>query len=186
MRAVLAQKVPVWSRRVLGRRRRAIAYRRILVPVLDNAQAPRAIDIACRLAAMHRAQITALNVIEVPESLPLDAHMAEDEEDARRLLGRMQAAGEVYGIKVSTTSPRAREAATAIVDQANAMGAELIVIGGQRGQRHRSRAPVFGRTVREVLGKAPCRVMVLATAPARPDAELRRTTRARDRLQAGA
>jgi len=186
IRAVLAERVPIWRHRVRGRRRRAIAYRRILVPVLDNADAPRAIDVACTLSATGRVHITALTVIEVPESLPLDAHMAEDEDDGRRLLGRMEAVGNVYGIKISTAIPRAREAATAIVDQANAMGAELIVIGGQRGQLHRGRAPVFGRTVREVLTKAPCRVMLLATAPERPNAELQRIIRARDRLQAGA
>ena len=177
----LTQRVETWRRRALGRPRTAIAYRRILVPVLDNPESRKAVEVACRLAGERRTLLAAITVIEVPELLPLDAHMIEEEEDARRLLDRVEAAGESYGIAVSTGILRAREAATAIVDKAEAIDAEIVVIGSTRS----GRAPVFGRTVREVLSKAPCRVMVLASSPEGPSPR-QGVTRPSDLRQAGA
>lgn len=151
-----------WRRGAFRRRRPRIAYRRILVPVVDNTESERALDLACRLAAERHASITAVSVIEVAPFLPLDAHMLEEEDDAHRLLDRAEAVVASYGIPVSPGILRAREAATAIVEQARAVGAELVVIGGSRRLRRGGHAPVFGRTVQGVLTKAPCRVMVIS------------------------
>ena len=52
---------------------RSIGYRSLLVPLADNAETDQALDVACRLAAEHRASITAVAVIEVPQVLPLVA-----------------------------------------------------------------------------------------------------------------
>ncbi len=142
----------------------AVGYRSILVPVADNAESEKAVDVACRLSAEHGASITAVAVIEVPSVLPLDSHMLEEEADARRVLTRAAAIGDSYGIRVSPRMVRRREAAAAIVDEACTTGCELIVIGAPRKRRLGKRAFVFGRTGESVLKKAPCRVMVIASA----------------------
>ena len=148
------------------RKRRAVTvgYRSILVPVADNSESEKAVDVACRLAAEHGASITAVAVIEVPSVLPLDSHMLEEEADARRVLTCAASIGDSYGLGVSTRLVRGREAAEAIVGEAAATRCELIVIGAPRKRLTGKHAFVFGHTGEVVLKKAPCRVMVIAAA----------------------
>ena len=136
---------------------RTIGYRSILVPVANNVETDTALDVACRLAAEHGSSITALAVIEVPPVLPLNAHMLEEEADAKLLLRRAEAVGESYGIRVHGRVVRGREAGSAIADEAAAREVELVVIGATR-----SRRGPFGSTVETVLKRSPCRVLVIA------------------------
>jgi nucleotide-binding universal stress UspA family protein len=139
-------------------------YRRLLVPVVANPESAHAVGIACRLAAESHASITALAVVEVPPLLPLDAHMVDVEDEAHRLLERVGATAESYGIGVSQELLRARDAGAAIVRKAARFEIELIVIGAPRRQLLSSRAVSFGSTVEHVLKRAPCRVMVVAAS----------------------
>lgn len=148
-------RVPVVSR----------GYRRLLVPILGNAESERALVVACRLAAERHASITAVTVIEVPPLLPLDAHMTEEEAEARRLHGRATAIADAYGVAVVFRTVRAREAGTAILGELERGEAELVVIGATRKIRADKRRTAFGRNVQHVLRKAPCRVLLVATAP---------------------
>jgi nucleotide-binding universal stress UspA family protein len=140
-------------------------YRRLLVPVVDNPETETAIDVACRLAAERGAAISAVAVIEVPPLLPLDCHLADEEEEANRLLERAGATGDSFGVKVSPRIVRSREAGAAIVDEAVANDVELIVIGAARKRLQSTGALALGSTVRHVLTAAPCRVLVVAARP---------------------
>jgi basic amino acid/polyamine antiporter, APA family len=136
---------------------RKIGYRSILLPVSDNAETDQALDVACRLAADRGGTIAAVAVVEVPPSLPLAAHMLDEEAGAKRLLRRAEAVGESYGVRVHGCTVRGRDAGPAIVEEANARGVELIVIGAPRPRRR-----PFGRTVQLVLKHASCRVLLMA------------------------
>ncbi len=136
---------------------RTIGYRSILVPLADNAETDKALDVACRLAAEHGSSITALAVIEVPPVLPLASHMLEEEADAKLLLRRAETVGDSYGIRVEGRVVRSREAGTAIANEATSRKVELVVVGARRGRRR-----PFGRTVEAVLKHSPCRVLVIA------------------------
>jgi len=138
------------------RPRVSVGYRRILVPVVGSPESFEAVDVACRLAAERHGSITALTVVEVPPQLPLGAYMLEEEEDARALLTRAQAVGESYGVDVSPCLVHARDAAEAIVEHARRTEAEIVVVCGVRRGRG------FRGTIRDVLKKAPCRVLVIA------------------------
>jgi nucleotide-binding universal stress UspA family protein len=140
----------------------ARGYRRLLVPLDDRPESIDALDIACRLAADDHASITALCVLEVPPLLPLDAHMEDDEEAARRLLERAGATGDSYGVKVATELVRARDGASAVVERATRDGTEVIVIGAPRTTLKRSPAHATPESVAEVIRRAPCRVMVIS------------------------
>ena len=144
---------------------RIAAYRRILVPLLDAKESKRAIDTACRLAAEHGASVTALTVIEVPVKLPMDAHMIEEEAEAKRILQVARSIADGYGVSVSVRVLRAREAGEAIVEEASRANTEIIILRAPRKRRSSPRARLFGGTVDFVLKHAPCRVMV-AAAPA--------------------
>ncbi len=146
-------------------------YRRILVPIVQNAESERAVEVACRLAAERHASITAVAVIEVPPLLPLDSHMVEEERTAREILERAAATGDSFGVHVSPCLLRGREAGTTIVERAQANGAELLVIGATPKRRASGGRVVFGKTVEHVLKAASCRVMVIAAAPVEARAE---------------
>jgi nucleotide-binding universal stress UspA family protein len=144
---------------------RSLGYRRILVPVGDNADSEKAMDVACRLADGRRASITCVSVVEVPPLLPLDAHMLDEETRAHQLLERARAIADSYGVACSPRMVRGREAARAILDQATASEVELIVIGAPRRARASKGAAALGTTVEHVLKRATCRIMVIETTP---------------------
>jgi nucleotide-binding universal stress UspA family protein len=120
-------------------------------------------DVACRLAAEKGSRIVALSVIEVA----LDRHLAESQREleaqANRELDEAVAIGDSYGVRVVGRLDRARSAGQAIVAEAEARDAEIIVIGSPRRRLTSSQAAVFGKTVDYVLKHAPCRVLVTAS-----------------------
>jgi nucleotide-binding universal stress UspA family protein len=138
----------------------ALGFRNLLVPVSDNEESERAMDVACRLAADRGASIAAVTVIEVPPDLPLDSHMTDEEAAAHLLLERAAAIADSYGVTVVPRILRARDAADAIVAQTRERRTEIVVIGAPR---HRNKP--FGSTVEHVLKKARCRVMMIGAAP---------------------
>jgi APA family basic amino acid/polyamine antiporter len=108
------------------------------------------------------ASITAVLVIEIPPNLPLDCHMLDEEREARRVLEEARVIAERRGVRVRTRLVRAREAGEAIVDEARAAAADVVVLRAPRaGERRRK---VFGKTVDYVLKHAPCRVLIAAPA----------------------
>jgi len=139
-------------------------YRKVVVPIVGNPESERAVEVACLLASEGHAAITVVTVIEVPALLPLDARMTDEESEARRLHNRATAIGDVFGVAVVSRVVRGREAATAILEELEGGGAELVVIGAIRKTRVNRRATAFGNNVQRVLRKAPCRVLVVAAA----------------------
>jgi nucleotide-binding universal stress UspA family protein len=138
-----------------------VELRNLLVPVADNPESERAMDVACRLADEHGVTIAVLHVVEIPPVLPLGAHMTEEHEAAHRLLERTAAIADTYGVDVAPRILQDRVAGEAIVGFAARRGVELIVIGAPR-----KRQRPFGSTVEHVLRKADCRVLMIGAAPA--------------------
>ena len=163
-----------------GRRRPPRAsgspYRLLLVPLGTGAETAQAMSVACRLAADRHATVLALTVIEVPQELPLDCHMLEEESEARQRVTEARAISELYGVRISPRTLRARAAGEAIVEEAAQAGVDAIVIGAPRKQRTGNRAPIFGKTVDVVLKRAPCRVIVAALPVGRAGAHRRVTS----------
>lgn len=134
--------------------------RNLLVPVADNDESERAIDVACRLADDRGATIALLHVVEIPPVLPLGAHMTAEVEAAHRLLERGAAIADTYGVKAVPRILHDRSAGEAIVGFAARRRVDLIVIGAPR-----KRGRAFGSTVEHVLRKAESRVMLVGAAP---------------------
>jgi basic amino acid/polyamine antiporter, APA family len=136
----------------------ALEYRSILVPIVAGPESREAVEVAARLATERAGRIVLLRVIVVPLELPLDADLTEQTEEANRLLDDARAIAAPYGVRVVERVVRARNAGSAIVEEAERRGSEIVVLGAPRG-RHRG---IFGHTVDYVLKHAPCRVMVAA------------------------
>ena len=142
----------------------ALEYRNLLVPVIAGQSSEAAMDMACRLAAERRARIVALNVVEVPLDQALTDRSPELEAAANSRLDQAVAIGDSYGVRVLTRLERAHAAGPAIVAEADARNAEIIVLGSPRRKLTARQAAVFGKTVDYVLKHARCRVLVTAEA----------------------
>ena len=155
---MVAQAVPVG-------RRRPLAYRRIIVPLVADVKSETAMALAAELAEDRGTRITALVVVEIPAELPLEAHMFEEEAAAKRTLEDARAIGSARGLNVRTRVLRARLAGEAIVAEASKARADLVVLRAPRKQWIGRRGRTFGKTVDHVLKHVPCRVMVAAPPP---------------------
>jgi basic amino acid/polyamine antiporter, APA family len=143
----------------------ALEYRNLLVPVIPGQPSDAAMDVACRLAAERRARIIALNVLEVPLDHALTDRFPDLERVANAELDEAAAIGDSYGVRVLTRLERAHAAGPAIVTEANARDAEVIVLGSPRRHLTAAQSAVFGKTVDYVLKHADCRVLVTAAEP---------------------
>ena len=138
----------------------ALEYRDLLVPVIPGQPSDAAMDVACRLAAERRARIIALNVVEVPLDRAVTDRFPELEATGNAELDEAVAIGDSYGVRVLTRLDRAHAAGPAIVAEADARNAEIIVLGSPRRNLTARQAAVFGKTVDYVLKHARCRVMI--------------------------
>lgn len=144
----------------------ALEYRRLLVPIVGGPPSDAAMDLACRLAAERGARIVALNVLEVPLDRSVGERLPELESAANREIDEAVAIGDSYGVRVLGRLERARNPGPAIVAEATARGAEIIVLGSPRNALAGGEIAVFGKTVDYVLKHAPCRVLVAAAKAA--------------------
>src|SRR5205807_3685866 len=135
-------------------------YSRILVPMKLGEIGEEMIATAVKLAQEGGAAVEALYVIQVPLDLPLDAELADADERAAASLAEATLLGADYGVQVNGATVRARSIGQAIVDEARARDADLIVLGSSPRWRRQSR--FFSPTVDYVLRKAPCEVLIVA------------------------
>ena len=137
-----------------------VEYESVLVAFEDNHYVSEAVATAAKLAARRRRGIHIVVTITVPNNVPIDAEMAEQEAlaqatiDSARVLGGRRVTG--HWEKV-----RQGEAGRRIVDEAKQIKARAIVMAPRR----RSGGPLFGRTLEYVLSHRPCRVIVEVLPP---------------------
>ena len=102
-------------------------------------------------------------VIEVPRSLPLKAVLTQESDRADKLLNSAMQIAERVGSEAIAEVVQARDAGSAIVDEAKDHNCALILIGYVRSEH---RAPNdLGKTVPYVLANAPCRVWLVQDPP---------------------
>jgi len=134
--------------------------KRILVPT-TGAHTHDMIQFAAKLAKMQGGAVTALHVIEIPPSLPLDTFFPEKLAFADTIMERSQAIGREFEVPIDAQVKQARFAGETIVELAKDGKFDLIIIGARARP-----AAAFGTTVDYVMRNAPCRVWVFAGKPA--------------------
>ena len=144
-----------------------VALKKILVPT-TGAHTNDMVQFAARLARMHSAELTALHVIEIPPSLPLDTFFPERLARADSIMEQSQAIGREYEVPIDAQVKQSRSAGETIVEMAKEGSYDLVILGAT--PRVLSTAPgrtTFGTTVEHVVKAAPCRVWVMTgTTPA--------------------
>ncbi|MBI4437014.1 MAG: universal stress protein, partial [Candidatus Omnitrophica bacterium] len=149
---------------------------KILVPT--RGENFNTVQYAAKVAHSHGASLTALYVIEIPASLPLDTFFPDRLLKADTVIESSQAICREYGIPAKTLVLQSRSAGQAIYETARDGGYDLIIlgtslespsrIGSRLGSALGSAVSVssfLGSTVDYVLKRAPCRVWICAEEP---------------------
>ena len=132
--------------------------KRILVAARGNGADEEAVKLACDLAKKSKAGIYVVYIIEVKRSLPLDAVIESEVQRAEAVLTRAEDIAAERDYEVETDLIQAREAGSAIVDEAMERDVDLILMG----LTYKTRFGVFdlGSAIPHVLKEAPCRVLL--------------------------
>jgi nucleotide-binding universal stress UspA family protein len=130
----------------------------VWVALRDQEHVPALVRLACEMARGMSAELTALHVVEVGPSLPLDAESELLDQRGKELLEQARQAAAEYSVALETLLVRARKAGPAIVDEARRHRAHLLIMG----YHHKSGAAqiLFGSNLGYVFRHAPCRVIV--------------------------
>jgi basic amino acid/polyamine antiporter, APA family len=135
-----------------------VEYRSVLVAFEDDQPfSEEMVATAIKLASKRRRGVHIHSMITVPNNLPLDAEMPEQESQAQRKIEQAKLIG---GLRVSGHVERVRpgQAGYSIADEAEMIRAAAVVVG----LRRRNGTPLYGKTVQVVLGERPCRVIVVS------------------------
>ncbi len=137
----------------------APAFRRAVVALSGGPSDERILRLVLELARPTHAEIVAAHVVEIDWTQPLDANVAEMNEEAQSVLDRAEARAEHAGVKIESVLVQARDVGAAIVDEAVERAADLLVLGLPYRTRFGGDFAI-GRTVPYVLKNAPCAVWV--------------------------
>jgi nucleotide-binding universal stress UspA family protein len=137
----------------------AAKTKRILVPVEGSRTDEESLRIACAQTKRDHAEIVVLYVIEVRRALAIDAEVGAELGQGERVLEEMKQLARQLGCRVQTDLLQAREAGTAIVNEAVERQVELVVMGVPYKEK-------FGEFTVEpralyVLENAPCKVLLV-------------------------
>ena len=135
-------------------------HERILVPVKVGPIGDEVLATALKLAETRRAEVRVLHVIRVPLERSLDAPQPEAEERASTSLAEAKSLAAEHGVEIDGAVVRSRALGEAIVEEAAAYDADLIVMGSAPRWRRQSR--FFSPTVDYVLRRSQAEVMVVA------------------------
>ena len=135
-------------------------FERVLVPMKIGAIGEEVLGTAIKLAREHGSAITALHVVRVPLDKLMEAELLDEEERAEASLAEARLVAAELGFEVESVIVRGRAIGEAVVDVAEEMGADVVVMGSSPRWRRQSR--FFSPTVDYVLRHAPCEVMVVA------------------------
>jgi APA family basic amino acid/polyamine antiporter len=138
-------------------------YDSVLVPLADGAYDEHVMSTAMKLAAGRRRGIHVLAMVTVPNALPIDATLPEEEAAADSAIeqAKIQGGRRVSGHKEKI---RAGQAGRRIIEEATDMRASAIVLPLPRRV---DGASLFGKTLETVLAERPCRVIIESTPDGR-------------------
>jgi APA family basic amino acid/polyamine antiporter len=146
-----------------------VEYKSVLVAFEDDEPfSEETMATAVKLAAKRRRAIHVIAVVTVPNHLPLDASLPEQDAEARskieqaKLIGGLRVSGHVHRV-------RPNQAGHSIAEEARELKASALVMG----LRYRNGTPLYGKTLQTLMAERPTRVIVVGEpGPAREAAGL--------------
>jgi APA family basic amino acid/polyamine antiporter len=138
-----------------------MSIKTILVPTRGGVQTE-TIQMACEIAQLHHAKLTAMHVIDVPYSMPMDTDMSAREAVAETILKSVEAIAREKGISVSLRLVRSRSVPHTIIETARKEKFDLLVLGTIKSSSE-AKHKGLGAMTEKILREAPCRVWVCAS-----------------------
>ena len=136
----------------------------ILTPV-DDLSDPALVDFSTLVARVEDADVTVLNVIEVPKTLPLNAIDRVYISEIRQALGRLAKGASDAGVRAKGRAIVSHEVAEAVLETVREEDVNLLVVGWKGTGR---RGLVLGTNVDRFVQEAPSDVIVFKTAGLKP------------------
>jgi APA family basic amino acid/polyamine antiporter len=132
----------------------------ILVPTKINNHTE-TVQLACELAKQHDAKLTAIYLIRVPYSLPLDAPLPYRVVVAESILQRAEAIAHEFGVDIETKILRCRTFDASIIQYIEHKKFDLLVLSSLKSKEK----PEGGldAVTERILKKAPCRVFITSS-----------------------
>jgi nucleotide-binding universal stress UspA family protein len=118
------------------------------------------IRMAVELSRHTHAELIAVHVVELNWTQPLDADVAERSEEAQRVLDAAEGIAESLHCTLESVLVQARDVGAAIVDEAAARDADLLIVGLPYRTRFGGDFAI-GRAIPYALKNAPCAVWVV-------------------------
>jgi nucleotide-binding universal stress UspA family protein len=138
-------------------------FERLVVPIAGSDVDDRVLEILPDLFSKNGGTVTFLYVVEVPQSMPLDAELPADVDEGERALRHAESVARRLlpsrSTQIVTELLQARAIGPAIVDEAIDRTADAILMTATVHRKH-GRA-TLGDTIQHVLLHAPCEVVVI-------------------------
>lgn len=138
----------------------APVFRRAVIALSGGPTDNVIVRMALESARHSHAEIIGVHVVELDWTQPLDADVAERSEEAQRVLDAAEAIVEAAHGKMESVLVQARDVGAAIVDEAAARNADLLILGLPYRTKFGGDFAI-GRAVPYALKNAPCTVWVV-------------------------
>jgi len=135
-------------------------FSRAVIALSGGSSDERIIRLVVSLAREADVELIAVHVVEINWTLPLDADVAGQSDEAQRVLDMAEAVAEAARVRIEPVLLQARDVGAALVDEASERGADMLVTGLPYRKRFGGDFAI-GRTIPYVLKNAPCAVWVV-------------------------
>ena len=135
-------------------------FQHALIALAGGSSDARIVRLVAEIARHSKADMTAVHVVEIAWSQPLDADIAGRSESAQQILDLAEAVAEQSKVSLDPVLLQARDVGAALVDEAIERSADLLVLGLPYRTRFGGDFAI-GRTIPYVLKNAPCAVWVV-------------------------
>ncbi len=135
-------------------------YKHLLVPIRGGRET-QTVQMACEMAKLHGADVTAVHVVGVPFSLPLETPLYHRTVVAESILKRAEAIGREFNVVIKLRIVHARTVESAILELIEDESYDLLVMGavisggGSKG---------YGSVVEKVLKESHCPIWISCTS----------------------
>jgi nucleotide-binding universal stress UspA family protein len=138
------------------------SFKRVVIALNGGSSDGPIVALASRFAKSG-TDLTAVHIVEIDWTLPLDADIAGHSEEAQRVLDMAESVAEDNRARLTPVLLQARDVGAALVDEASERSADLLVVGMPYRKRFGGEFAI-GRTIPYVLKNAPCAVWVVREA----------------------
>ena len=135
-------------------------FRRAVIALCGGPIDTLVVRLALEVSRHTHAELIAVHVVELNWTQPLDADVAERSEEAQRVLDAAEGIAETMHGSLESVLVQARDVGAAIVDEAAARDADLLILGLPYRTRFGGDFAI-GRAIPYALKNAPCAVWVV-------------------------